>query len=268
MGNQSYGWHSGHPGSTGIIESAERTVQWYGENGQGLHFYRGADIDSTAVDATNTVTTVLRPGLVMARLDATGQWVDYDPDAVDGSQEAQGILTEELNMMDPATSAVQDRSQRILVRGGAIASELIGLDYQARCQLVAKGIFFDDGHNPTLPWRRAVVKAANYTVLAADNGTLFTTKTGAVVFTLPTIAAGLSFFFLNSVDADMTISSAEGNNIIGLHNLTADGIAFSTSSKKIGGMVRITAIYVDTTIKWIVSAMSAGDDNTVTVVSA
>ena len=83
-------------------------------------------------------------------------------------------------------------------------------------------------------------KTAAYTVTAAENGTLFTTGTGAVTFTLPTIAAGLCYEFLNLVDADMAIASAGSlDNIILFNDASADSATFGTSAKKIGAYCRV-----------------------------
>lgn len=256
----SYGYHASIPGSTGALESVERAVLWFGDNGQGGHYFKTANVDSTAVDSGSSPTSLLRPGLVVAKLDATNQWVEYDPDAADGSQEAAGVLIEELNMHDPVAGAAADRMFRILVRGGVHAGELTGLDYQARCQLVEKGIHFDDGINPRSPWRRTVAKTAAYTVVAADHGKLFTTAgaTGAVAFTLPAIAAGLTFYFLNLEDQDMTIASAEGDNMVAINDAEADSIAFSTSSEKTGAFVGVSAVYDGTTLRWVPFNMSPG----------
>lgn len=54
-----------------------------------------AVVSGAARDAGNTGnTTVLRPGLVMAQITATGKWIQYTPGASDGSEIPRGILTE------------------------------------------------------------------------------------------------------------------------------------------------------------------------------
>lgn len=49
-------------------------------------------------EATVTVpaSTTLYPGTVLAQLSATGKWVEYDNAGTDGSEEAAGILYDEL----------------------------------------------------------------------------------------------------------------------------------------------------------------------------
>lgn len=91
---------------------------------------------------------------------------------------------------------------------------------------------------------RFVTKTASYTVLARESGTVFVTTgaTAAVVFTLPAIAASYPwvFTFINGADVDMTVATAAANTLVTYNNLsTADSIAFSTSSEKIGGVVDV-----------------------------
>lgn len=86
-------------------------------------------------------------------------------------------------------------------------------------------------------WPTEVV-AANRTLLAEDSGKLFVTSTGAVTFTLPAVTlTGFTASFVNGVDANMTIASAEGDNLIYDGDAAADSLAFSTASHKIGGAV-------------------------------
>jgi hypothetical protein len=120
------------------------------------------------------------------------------------------------------------------------------------------GFFLDDDESRKLGGyaafgMREVAKAASYTVLPTDNGTRFTTlgAVGAIVFTLPALAPGLRFQFLNLVAQDMTITSAAGNDIFVFNDLAASSIAFTTSMEEIGANVIVysneagTAWYVD-----------------------
>jgi len=114
------------------------------------------------------------------------------------------------------------------------------------------------------PFVTESAKTTNYTVLATDVCTLFTTTgaSGAVTFTLPTIAANLGpFGFLNTVDQNMAVASAEGDNIVYLNDASADSLTFSTSSQKIGGYVVLNANAAGT--KWYAECRSPS--NTVTV---
>ncbi len=102
--------------------------------------------------------------------------------------------------------------------------------------------------------RNVVAKTASYTVKQDENGTVFTT-TGAgaaVTFTLPAKKAGLMFEFINTVDQDMTITSDVADTVVTTNDATADSVAFSTSSEKIGAYAR--AICDGT--KWIIVNLS------------
>jgi hypothetical protein len=213
-------------------------------------------IDSTAEDTGHTnYTSVLRPGLVMAELDSGAGWVDYDNDATDGSQEARGILMEECNLIDYTTGSAADRQKLIAISGKVRASMLILLDQQARTQLATRGFVFDDAPGQIgTSFLRVVEKAANYTVLATDHGTRFLATTGAVNFTLPTKAIGLTFEFYNTVDAAMAILSAgSADDIIAAGDAAADSVTFSTMSLKIGSHARVTCVAVGGSLKWMLS---------------
>lgn len=254
------GYHLGIPGFTAIRESIEADVLW-GNVEKGMHLFDNDVIDSTAVDAGSSPTTILRPALLMAKLDNGNGWVDYDTDALDGSQQAQGILLEEVNMLDPVTAVGADRFSLILVGGPVKAANILNLDQKARAQLQGRFDFDDDmWANRGLLWRKVVAKTANYTVVVADNGILFTTAAagGAVTFTLPTIAAGLTFFFAALESQDMIIASAEGDNMIVIDDELADSIAFSTANEQIGAIVGMTAIHDGTTLAWLPMNLSIG----------
>lgn len=255
------GYSTGLPGFSSTRFSAENQAFFQTFFMGDVVFDPAPVVASTARDTLNTDNTlVLRPGLVMAKLDSNGQWTNYDPDGTDGSQEARGVLGVEVYLLDPTTAAAAVRSgQAIAMQGKCKAAALIGLDDQARNQLSARGFFFDDDvWFPASPYRRNVSKAASYTVLASDHATRFNTlgATGAVTFTLPTIAPGLKFQFLNVVDQNMIIASAAGDDLIVVHDLSADSVTFSTSSQKIGACVEVEGIYVGTTLKWLPTLVS------------
>lgn len=86
------------------------------------------------------------------------------------------------------------------------------------------------------------VKTADYTVTAADSGTVFHTTgaSGAVVFTLPAINTGpYHLLFINGADQNMTVQSSTADTIVTYNDLAADSVAFSTSSEKIGGAFEV-----------------------------
>lgn len=109
-----------------------------------------------------------------------------------------------------------------------------------------------------------VAKTADYTILPADNGTLFTNAgaAGAVVFTLPAIAKGYFLGFFVVANQNVTVASAGSNdNIVVINDAAADSVAFSTNNEKIGGYVELfTSLAGD---KWYVRKYCS---NTLTVV--
>ena len=110
--------------------------------------------------------------------------------------------------------------------------------------------------------RPVTAKTANYTVTAAESGTLFTTTgaTGAVTFTLPAKVAGLHYWFYNTVDQDLIVAPDAVDTMVAFNDAEADSVATSTAGEQFGG-----AFYVvcDGT-KWLAMNISAGA-NTVTV---
>ena len=110
--------------------------------------------------------------------------------------------------------------------------------------------------------RPVTAKAASYSVTAAESGTLFTTTgaTGAVTFTLPTKAAGLNYWFYNTVAEDMIVASDAADTMVAFNDVTASSVAASTDTEEYGG-----AFYVSCDgAKWLAMNVSAGA-NTVTV---
>lgn len=71
-------------------------------------------IDSDARDAQNSPTTVLRSGLLMGLVTATGKLKEYDPDAIDGTESVYGVLEHEVRLTDESDVAT-DRWTTIVV---------------------------------------------------------------------------------------------------------------------------------------------------------
>lgn len=222
-------------------------------------------ISSAMVDPTNTPTTTCRPGLVLGQITSTGEWTNYSVTATDGSQVAKGVLGVGLPMLNPFTSTTQSKQWGIIIGGPLQAAKLIGLDLQARADMALRFIF-DDNYlgNALFPVQKWVTKTADYTLVAADNLTNFDNfgATGAVNFTLPTLANGYSFNFRVRADQNLTVTSAAGNDMEALNDLTASSVAFSTGGSRIGGEFQVFSNPGAT--KWLVRTLSAGA-STVTV---
>lgn len=95
----------------------------------------------------------------------------------------------------------------------------------------------DSGSGPKI-LLRIQTKTADYTCLATDSGTIFTTygDTGAIVFTLPVAKIkGWFSIFVQSTDQSITVTNGTGDELITYNDVQADGVAFSTSSHKAGG---------------------------------
>ena len=93
--------------------------------------------------------------------------------------------------------------------------------------------------NPLMWKARVVAKTAAYTVLANDSGTIFTNQgaTASVTFTLPAAANsdGLVYYFYNCEDQNLVVASGTADLMTGLNDITADSVALSTTSLKVGG---------------------------------
>lgn len=112
---------------------------------------------------------------------------------------------------------------------------------------------------------RFVTKTAAYTVKAEESGTFFLTTgaTAAVAFTLPAITDGpWVFFFINTADVNMTVASETVDTLIAYNDLTADSVAFSTASEKIGGGMMA---YCDGTSAGVVLLLGDGRYQTATI---
>ena len=257
--NDSYGMT---PGISTTRETYENEFRW-GSQYQGV-FANGL-ISGAARDSGNSPTYELRPGLLLGQITASGKYTNYSPTATDGSEVASAILIEGLRVQD-FDGNNQDKFYAVLVGGPVQASKILNLDAMARQQM-DKFMFDDIGllmGNHWFPWKRFQTKTGNYTVVTADNLSLFDNvgASGAITFTLPALANGLMFGFRVQTDQSVTVSSAEGDNIVAFNDASASSVAFSTSSEKIGGMVVVFSNPGAT--KWIAQNMSAGL-NTVTV---
>ena len=97
-------------------------------------------------------------------------------------------------------------------------------------------------------------KSANYTVQAADSGKTFTSSTDGVVFTLPAIAIGYVFTFVNTgTDGGntLTISPNASDGILYAGSLTDDKDLINTkATSKVGDFVKIASM--NSTAHWTV----------------
>ena len=100
-------------------------------------------------------------------------------------------------------------------------------------------------------------KESNYTVVATtDSGKTFTSKTDGTVFTLPAIAIGNTYTFVNTAE--------DGSNTLTISPNASDGITYAGSStddkdlintkstSKVGDFVTLASL--DVTVAWQVVA--------------
>lgn len=117
------------------------------------------------------------------------------------------------------------------------------------------------------PKLKIVVKTSSYTITPDDFGTVFTTRgaTGAVTFTLPAAGStnsGEWVLFVNVADQNMIVAGAD-EGIVTFNDLTADSVAYQTTSEKIGG----SFIAISDGSSWAVMPL-AEETQTITVASA
>ena len=98
-------------------------------------------------------------------------------------------------------------------------------------------------------------KESNYTVVATtDSGKTFTSKTNGAVFTLPAIAVGNIFTFVNTAEDGantFTISPNANDGILYVGGLVDDKDLINTkATSKVGDFVKIAAL--NSTAHWTV----------------
>ena len=252
------GW--GVPGMGSLVQTYETEILWGGDESKGLCLFGNCVYSGASRDAGNTPTTILRAGNLFGTVSSTGEREEWDATATDGTQDLSGILPNEQRAQDFDGNNA-DRLFRTLLRGPVKAaallirgSALVGHadEYLARRQLVRAGFILDDdpfgykaGVNP-----RTQYHVASYQVLATENGTQFFAG-AAATFTLPAIKAGLRYVFTNTTNTAMAIASTAGDDIVKIHDASADSITFSTASEMIGAQAEIWSEYVNGTLKWL-----------------
>ena len=83
-----------------------------------------------------------------------------------------------------------------------------------------------------------VAKTADYSVLASESGTYFTTTgaTGGVNFTLPAVATSTGCVFWFAAEADFEIMvTAPTSTLVAGNDATAISVAWTTATQQIGG---------------------------------
>lgn len=206
----------------------------------GLSIVDSAVISGAARDSTNTTTTILRAGLVLGKITATGFLTNYDPAATDGSQVAVAILAVELRAQDfDATNAT--RVAPVYIGGFVQAAQCRGLDVYSRGHLSRQFLFDDDLVGNVTAFPKVVAKTAAYSVVAADRGSIFTNQgaSGSVTLTLPAIARGFYAKFYCEADQTFIVAAVTGDTIVAFNDAAADSVSIGTASEKVGTSVTI-----------------------------
>jgi len=91
--------------------------------------------------------------------------------------------------------------------------------------------------------KTVTAKTSDYTVTAAESGTIFTTEGagGAVVFTTPAVGDGLHYWFVNAEDQTMTVTAGAADTMVTFNDVAADSVGFATTSEKVGGAIFIVS---------------------------
>ncbi len=261
-----------YPGMTAVNETQEANIL-YGRTEWA--WYETAQLISSAVDAGNTPTTLLRPGLALGRITSSKLLKAWDPAAVDGSQYLFGILTQQVNMLINGTATAK-LTGKVLVRGGLKAANILiagvalagHASESAFRNQAAKNFLLDDNIGLGQgPWRDYQIVTADRTVALADQDVMFVCKggSGTVVFTLPATALlGQRYGFYNAQGQTMTIASGTADKMIILNDLEADSISLQTANELIGGSFEVIG---QADGKWLVIP-HLWEAQTVTIVTA
>lgn len=96
---------------------------------------------AAARDANNTPTTTLREGLVLGKVTASGKYKEYDDSDNDGTEVADLILAEQVDLVDPATNAATDSTGLCVYQARVENGALIGIDAAGRTDLAGRIVF-------------------------------------------------------------------------------------------------------------------------------
>lgn len=245
------------PGPQAARETAENNFLW-GRPGQARLSY-GVIVSGSARDASNTGTggqsTILRAGLAMAQKTSDLKYYPWDPTQTDGRQFLAGFQAFPLKVID-GDGNNKDCTSSIVV-GGQVKNAFVfqtstslnsgGVTAGMRSQAAGRFLFDDDLINQyrMFPYRGEQSKTASYTFVASDSGQLTDNAgaAGAITLTLPALASSYGLFYGVSVQVDqtVTVSSAEGTNIVAQGNASASNVALSTPGNRIGGLLMFYA---------------------------
>lgn len=254
------------PGVGSSRSVTESEILWGADHARNATLFKDVVLSGAARDAGNSPTAVLRPGLLMGIVSASGEQEEWDADASDGTQNLAGVLDIESRQTD-VDSNNEDQFYRMLVARAPIKARKLLIqgsaflghvdEYLARRQLAAAGFVLDDdpfGYKAGRGDRQATVTGTTDVLTAAENGTrLFYNNAASVTVTLPTIQPGLVYELVRVADEEFIVTSAAGDDVIVGNDAEADSVTFTTASQHIGAIVRVESVYVGTTLKWLMT---------------
>ena len=258
------GW--GIPGTGALDITTEYEILWGGDRAKGLVLEQSVVYSGAMRDAGNTPTTVIRAGLLMGKVTASGELEEWDADASDGTQALWGIVPYELRAQDfdannadrvaPAIVRAPLKATSLLIQGTAFTTHVD--EFLARRKLYAAGCVLDDdpfGYQAGAGFRMQTITTEDHTITEAENGTTFFYEfagAAASAITLPTIHPGLEYFLIRSANSaeDFVIASAEGDNVIVGNDMSADSVTWTTTGQMIGAGGRLRSLYAGTNLKW------------------
>lgn len=256
-----YGGFSG-AGLTAALYTQEREIIWGGSDTRLQILYKNSVVDGSIRDAGNSPTTLIRRGLLLGKITATGKQLQWDATATDGSQDLSSVNNMELRAQD-FNAVDTDRVFATILQAPLIAGQLLikGLalvghtdEYLARRMLRNAGCVLDDdpmGYLAGAPRSPSYEAATTDTLTADQNGmTLYYPNAASVTVTLPAIKPGLEYTLVRVADEEFIVVSPTADNVIVGNDLSADGVTFTTSGEQIGATVFVKSEYVNGTLKW------------------
>lgn len=258
----------GLPGAREVLETVEAAVT-FGPTEYNQAFMSGIELDGSSRDSGSSPTTLLRPGLVLGRNRTTGHYLQWDPTAADGTEQAACILLWATDSQ--YFNSDDNKFMGWALFGGMVKSSALivpaGYSQYAKSVLSPRFIFDDyiqdNAPMSALGWRNIRHRTTDLTLTAADHGTLFTNKgAGAqVTFTLPPVAnsQGLRFGFLGYAAQNIVITGPGASTLMG-EGAIGQSLTLAAATAE-GGLIEVFG--VDNTLYAAVSQI--GDGQTVSL---
>jgi len=225
-----YGGRDRVPGISTAVETFENEILWGPYEAQ---FISGLTIDGAARDVGNTGNThILRAGLLLGQITATGKLKEWSPAAVDGTEYVWGILKESRTMLSNNTNT--DRLTGLIVVGGGLLSDRLiipgtsalgiagnALEYLVRQHLRVR-FMLNDSYMFARPEIQihtvsAAEQTSGITLTLADSHRAYHNTGDVIAITLPTTAyKGLVYeFYAHTTTTDIiTVGSGSANIVV------------------------------------------------------